>query len=530
MLAQNILGMLVMTLLAVAGADTRLPEAAMNGDMSTVQALLNENVDVNSAQGDGNTALHWAAYHRNVEMAELLIKAGAKTDAKTRLGEMSPLFMAARNGDAAILQLLIQAGASAGEVSSNGTTPLMMAASSGDVDAVKVLLENGANVNATEATNGQTAVMFASALNRADVIRLLAERGAELDVRSKVAQIPQRGGYDSNDERRQKVSAMGGNSALHYAAREGHFEAVQALVEAGADVNVVTASDDLSVINQAIIIGHFGVAKYLLENGADPNLATKGGLRPLYATIDAKFAQREWYPPPLANVEQAKVSHLELMQMLIDKGAEVDAKLIKKPWFRTFGNSMGPDPAGSTAFWRATQANDIEAMRLLLAAGADPLIQTDKGCSALCVAAGLRHSTQGANMVPEARMEVVRFLVEDLHLDVNSKDEVGHTPLHGAAFVGRNDIIEYLVAHGADIKARANTVSGSGDGGGTEYPVDPGTGDTVADMANGWSMNSPQYPETIALARKLGAEFSDTCWASTCVNPTRPDKKPGQQQ
>lgn len=524
MLAQNMLGMLLMSLLAVAGADTRLSEAAMSGEMATVQALIQEGIDVNSAQGDGNTALHWAAFRRDLQMAKLLLEAGASTDVKTRLGEMSPLFMAARNGDAAMLNLLLEHGAEVNAVSSNGTIPLMMAAASGEVDAVRALLDKGADVDAVEATNEQTAVMFAAALNRADVIGLLAEHGAELDVRSRVSAIPQPGGNRGGP----KVSAMGGNTALHYAAREGHFDAVRTLVEAGADVNIVSGSDDLSVVNQAIIIGHFGIAQYLLENGADPTLATKGGLTPLYATIDAKFAQREWYPPPLANVEQQQVSHLDLMSLIIENGAEVDAKLGSKPWFRTFGNSMGPDPVGSTAFWRATQANDIEAMRLLLDAGADPQVQTEKGCSALCVAAGLRHSTQGANMVPEARMEVVRFLVEELNLAVNTKDEDGHTPLHGAAFVGRNDIIEYLVAHGADIKARANTVSGSGDGGGQAYPVDPGTGDSVADMANGWSMNSVQYPETIALAVKLGAEFSNTCWASTCVNPTRPDKTPQQ--
>ena len=164
---------------------------------------------------------------------------------------------------------------------------------------------------------------------------------------------------------------------------------------------------------------------------------------------------------------------------------------------------------------------------MLLAFGANPTIPTLEGCSALQVAAGMDHSNQGANIVPDARMETVRYLVEELHADVNAKDSRGYTPLHGAALIGRNDIILYVMAKGGDVSARANQKAGSSRDAAPDQAE--GTGDTVADMANGWSMNQTQYPETVALLMKLGSEFSNACWASTCVNPTRPDR-PGSNQ
>lgn len=530
MLRKNLAGLFcIAILLSVANAaadDTRLSVAAMQGDKASVQSLLKQNADVNGAQGDGTTALHWATYRDDVEMAQMLIKAGANLNVKTRIGEMTPLFMAAKNGSAVMIELLLKAESSAKVSNSNGTTPLMLAAAAGKTDAIKVLLDNGADANAKDITNGQTPLMFAAALNRGPAITLLAQRGAALNVTSKFSEVKPYGGYrEQNDEgeRSKKNVKMGGNTALHFAAREGQMDAVRALVEAGANVNEVSTSDNLPPITQATITGHFDIAKYLLDHGADPNVASATGLTPLYATLDSRWAQREWYPAP--SVEQEKTTYMQLIAALIDRGANVNARLGAPIWFRGFGNSGGPITAGATAFWRATQANDLEAMKLLLARGADPNITTTRGATALQVAAGMHHSIQGANMAPEARMDVVKFLVEQLHADVNAKDDKGYTVLHGASLIGANDIIQYLVADGANIKARADEVSGRGDGGGDAIVVEKGKGDTVADMANGWSMNTPQHPETVSLTIKLGSDFSNTCWASTCVNPTRADKK-----
>ncbi len=533
MLAKNVLAGLLSVVLLTGGTtarimaaadDTRLSEAAMQGDMATVKSLLLKKVDVNVAQGDGTTALHWAAYRDDLEMAQLLIKAGATPISATRVGAMTPLFMAAKNGSASMVDLLLKAGADPNAAGTTGTTPLMLAAASGKADAVKLLLDRGANLNAKDVTNGQTAVMFAAALNRDAAIKVLAERGADLNVTTKVSPVSQNGGDGDGARRRARPAVlMGGNTALLFAARDGQMDAVKALVAAGANVNEVSAADKMPPITQAIITGHFDVALYLLEHGANPNLVNSSTkMTPLYATLDSRFAQREWYPPP--SVEQEKTTHLELMKALLDHGADIDARVGARPWYRGFGNSGGPDPDGSTAFWRAAAALDLDSMKLLLARGADPNIATTHGCTPVVVAAGLQHSHQGANQVPDARLPVVKFLIEELHANVNSKDDKGYTALHGAALIGRDDVIAYLVSKGGDIKARATQISGSGDGGGEAKDAPEGKGDTVADMANGWSMNSPQYPSTVTLVIGLGSEFSNTCWASTCVNPTRPDK------
>jgi len=298
MLIQSIvIATLLAFVLGSAGADTRLPDAAMQGDRTAVQGLLREKVDVNAAQGDGNTALHWAALKDDLVLADVLLKAGADVKVKTRLGGMTPLFFAAKAGNASMIDVLLKAGADANSASTNGTTPLMLAAASGKADAVKLLLDRGAQVNAADVTNGQTALMFAAAQNRDAVIALLAERGADLNVRTKVSTIPKFGGREGNEQRRMEVEQMGGNGALHFAAREGNMAAIRALVAAKADVNVGSASDGLTAMTQAIINGHFDIGKYLLDNGADPNLASKTGITPLFATIDSKFAQRTWYPP-----------------------------------------------------------------------------------------------------------------------------------------------------------------------------------------------------------------------------------------
>ena len=509
-------------LLATSIGDTRVADAAQQGNLAAVQSLIKQ-ADVNVPQGDGNTALHWAAYRGDIEMTRVLIQARANVKPRTRLAGMTPLHLAASSGNAAIIDLLVKAGADPDAANDNGTTALMLAAASGKPEAVQTLLDRGANPNARDFTNGQTAVMFAAALDRGPAIALLAARGADLTVATKVSEVRPNGSdrQARPEDREKNVAKVGGNTALHFAAREGKMAAIRTLVAAGANVNQLSATDSMSPLVQAIITGHFDVAAFLLEHGADANLATKNaGVAPLWAVMDARYAPRAWYPSP--SVEQEVTGHLDLMKRLLAHGARVDARLIAKPWFRTFGDSNQPDPAGSTAFYRAAMANDVPAMRLLLQAGANPTIPTTHRTSPILVAAGLQQDFQGANFVPEARLEAVRFLIEETGADANSRDDRGYSVLHAAAFLGRNDIIDYLVAHGADVAARANQVSN----GPSTQAAKPGKGDTVADMANGWAEKTLQYPETVTLVMKLGSEFSNTCWASVCVNPTRLDKKP----
>jgi ankyrin repeat protein len=540
MLKKSIFAGLSLTLfLAVAAqaADSPLADAAMRGDKAAVRALLKEKADVNIAQGDGSTALHWAAYHDDLELAKLLIAAGADIKAKTRLGDLTALFMAAKNGNASMITLLLDAKAEINSANANGTTPLMLAASSGSVDAVKVLLDRGADMNAKDITNGQTAVMFASAAGRAEVVKLLAARGADLNANTKVSQIISMADRykkltDGKGTRqiageggRSDVTAMGGMTALQFAAREGQMNAVRELVAAEADVNNVNGADGMSVLTSAIINGHFDIAKFLLAHGANPNLASKSGLTPLYASIDAQWPERTWYPPP--SVTEEKTTHLQLLQALIGHGADPNARLGKKLWFRTFhGDWISPD--GATAFWLAAKANDVPAMKILVAAGANPDIRSNSGATPLQAAAGFGLEPQVTNFAPDARIAAVRYLVEELGADVNAKDNQGYTPLHGAALTDNRELIKYLVAMGADVKARAKNVFGGE--GESDTEVKGEVGDTVADMANGPRPHNMQFPETTKFLESLGSENSNYCRFSSCVvntlaAPKKKDKK-----
>jgi ankyrin repeat protein len=545
--------------LSAATLDTRLPDAAMRGDKDAVRSLLKQHADLNAAHGDGATALHWAAYNDDLETVKLLLAAGANVRAATREGAITPLFMACVNGDAPMIEALLKAGADANSVKSNGATALMTAAASGSADAVKVLLDHGADVNAKETVHGQTALMFAAALNRDATIKVLTAHGAEVNTATPVRKMERvRFDQDGNivEERPapkptadgkppspdaqaiedakaelgafaravgfkevlyrpgavrragragdvaargpRKVGAdfMGGMTALLLAAREGHLQSARALVEAGADVNEVNG-DKISPLVMAILNGHYELGKYLLDRGADPNLVAVSGLTALYATIDVEWAPKTWYPRPIT--EQEKVTYLDLMKDLLEHKANVNAPVGEKLWFRSFTNDYTwIDPAGATPFWRAAQSSDIVAMHLLIEHGADPKIKSKAGDSPLMAAAGIGWAANWSINAPYPALEAVKYCVE-LGNDVNEKDLIGYTPLHGAAYLGNNDMVNYLVSKGAkaDVKTRA--------------------GDSAADMANGPTRFGQPHLETVALLEKLGSPNSHNCRSDQCV-------------
>ena len=194
MLRRNIfrlaIGALSLTALlhaAPSRADCRCGDAGQQGRRP--QSLLKQAADVNAAQGDGMTALHWAAMKNDSDLAQTLLYAGANVRATTRIGAYTPLLLAAKNGSAAVLAPLLKAGADVNGATANGTTPLMFAAASGSVDAVAVLIDAGANVNAKDSVRGLTPAMFAAASDRADVLTLLAKKGADLKATSKVTDL-----------------------------------------------------------------------------------------------------------------------------------------------------------------------------------------------------------------------------------------------------------------------------------------------------------------------------------------------------
>ncbi len=523
-LGQILAGLLLVTTVASgAPADSRLSLAAMRGDIATLRVLLDEGVDVNAAQGDGTTALHWAASRGDLEMTGVLLDADADVNALTRLGEMTPLFMAARNGSAAIVEALLGAGADAESASTIGTTALMLAAGSGSADAVRALVEAGAPVNAKDINQGQTALMFAAAQGRADVIRVLAEHGAEVDATSLVPTrhkkpAPLSGGGAPMAAAQPKPLALGGMTAMQFAARQGHMDAVRALVASGADVNAKTVSDEMGTLTLAIVNGRYDIAKYLLEQGADAKPASTEGATALFTTLDTRWALRGWYPSP--KVDNEETDYLELMELLVDHGADVDARMDGRMWMRIIGPGGGTTYDGHTAFLRAAQANDVVAMRFLLSRGANPSITNSTGVNALMCAAGWGHAPSQGNVVANGRLDAVRFLVEEVGFDVNSMQKDGFTTMHGAATVGDEEVILYLVAQGGDVAARANVFASAYSLSGEA--VTPGTGETVADLANGPLEKTLVFSEVIDLLVYLGSEYSDNCRAALCINKPRP--------
>jgi ankyrin repeat protein len=563
------IGLLLVSTLAYA-SDARLSEAAMRGDRAAVATLLKQGVDIDGAQGDGSTALHWAAFNDDLETTKILVAAGANVKVTTREGAITPLFMAANNGNAAIIEVLLKAGAGANSVKANGTTVLMLAASSGNADAVKILLDRGADVNAKESVHGQTALMFAAALNRDAAIRVLLAHGADPNIATTVRKMERvrfdqdgnvvedrpagrggRGGAPAkspevmdaesaaaaakfaNETQKgdldvlshalslknvvyltakpraragdvaarppRKVGAdfMGGMTALLYAAREGHMESVKALLEGKADVNQVSGGDKFSPMVTAIANGHLTLAKYLLDHGANPNLVTGSGLTALYATIDVQWAPKAWFPQP--TTDQEKVMYLELMKALLDHGADVNAQVGEKLWFRSFTNDYTwIDPAGATSFWRAAQSSDTAAMRLLMEYKADPKLPIKTGDTPLMAAAGIGWAANWSVNAPVPLVDAVKYCVE-LGNDVNAQDNRGYTALHGAAYLGDNDMIHYLVSKGAKPDARSKA------------------GDSPADMANGPTRFGQPHPESVALLEKLGSSNSHNCRSDQCV-------------
>jgi len=539
-------------LLSAATNDTRLADAAMQNDKDAVRSLLKQKADVNAAHGDGATALHWAAYNDDLEMVKTLLAAGANANAATREGAITPLFMACTNGNAAVIETLLKAGANANSVKANGTTALMLAAASGSAGAVRVLLDQGAAINAKETVHGQTALMFAAALNRDAAIKLLIARGANANVATAVRKLekvrfdqdgnivedkpvaaksaatstaeetnpqadldalahslgfksseyrlakprPRAGDVAARGPRKVGADFMGGMTALLYAAREGHQRAATALVEAGADVNQVSG-DKFSPLLMAIINGHLDLARYLLDHGADPNVASETGITALYAAIDVQWAPKTWFPQP--STEQEKSTYLELMTALLDRGAKVNAQVGEKPWFRSFTNDYTwVDPAGATPLWRAAQSSDVVAMRLLMAHGADPKIATKSGDTPLMAAAGIGWAANWSVNAPYPALDAVKYCVE-LGNDVNAADNRGYTALHGAAYLGNNEMVNYLVSKGAKTNVKSKA------------------GDSAADMANGPTRFGQPHPETAALLEKLGAPNSHNCRSDQCV-------------
>ena len=489
-------------------AASDIADAAMREDNAAVQRLITSKANVNEAQPDGTTALHWAAYHGDAKLAGKLISAKANPNSLTDTG-VTPLSLACENGNPDVVRALLKAGADANQTLTNGETPLMMAARTGRVQILEVLLASGVDINAKEKLRGTTALMWAAANSNPEAVKFLVSKGADINVRSATTP-PGRNPYlappgreriqefidgtglrgaiveqdkqdTTNPESKENAAKAreeakkkfdeeviaakaavarfpkpapyskrgakqwGGLTPLLFAAREGNLETVKILLDAGADVNQ-TSEYSWTALLVATQNRYYKLGAYLLQRGADPNIQNGGGWNPLYIATDNRNIERGEYP-----TRKPDMDHLEYIRLLLAAKANPNQRMHSSTETRTVFTNQWLFEEGATPFLRAAQSGDIVLMKLLLGHGADPSIPTDHKVTPLMVASGIGW-VEGVTYEwsPEQTLETVKMLL-DLGANVNAQDELdGRTALMGAAHKGRDDVVQLLVDRGAD--------------------------------------------------------------------------------
>ena len=417
-----------------AAATAKLADAAEKNDRQAVRALLRERADVSVPQVDGMTALHWAAYHDDVEIVDLLLRAGADAKAANRYG-VTPLSLACTNANGPMVELLLTAGADPNAPLPGGETPLMTAARTGSLASVKALLARGAVVDTKDERRGQTALTWAAAEGHADVVRELVAAGADFRAR-----------------------LSSGLTPLLLAVREGHAAVVRTLLEAGANVNDTIPIEPgrrrpyggrlppagASALLVAVMNGHFELAAHLLDAGADPNADLPG-----YTVLHAITAVRK---PGVGDNDPApegsgNMSSLELVKKLAARGANVNARMTR----RANLNNTRLNEIGATPFLLAALTADAELMRTLSALDADPSITNADNSTPLMVAAGLATRSPGEDAGTESEvLEAVQVALE-LGADLDAVDNNGETAMHGAAYKNLPKVVKFLAARKARI-------------------------------------------------------------------------------
>lgn len=487
-------------------ADQGLADAAQSGDLTALQALLDEGSEVDSPLLDGTTALHWAVLRDQLEAAAALLEHGADPMAANRNG-ITPLYLAAQNGNPAMVEKLLDAGASPLARATTGETILMTAAHTGSPEVLEALLARGAVVDSRDPEFGQTALMIAARENHPVAVELLLRHGADVNARTRVGPEPvflppckgtgcgsegvgiNRSGVPHRGERHER---KGGLTALLYAARDGYPETARLLVEAGADLELAEANA-ITPLLMALLNNQLEVAEVLLDNGAEVNVEDFWGRSPLFAAVDYRnldMNSAAQDSPTDNGVDRGPV--LDMIRRLLDAGADVNARTREWPpekkWLYALNDVSWVDMTGQTPFVRAALAGDTDTMRLLLRYGADPFITTYEGTSALMAAAGVNWTVaQTYTESEQALMEAVKLCLE-LGLDVNAANSMGLTPLLGAANRGSNDIIRFLVSQGARLD------------------VEDAVGRTPLRWAEGVflaAVGAAQKPETISLLKEL---------------------------
>jgi len=440
-----------------------LADRIETGDRRAALAMIDQGADVNRAQPDGTTPLHWAAYRVDQELVQRLLKKGAKANVVNHYGA-SPLAEAARVANVPLVGMLLEAGADANIANEDGQTALMLAARTGDVAVAELLVKHSADVNRREQFKDQSAVMWAAGENRAEMVAFLVSKGADLSIRAKSTDWP----TQISNEPRVQYRPTGGLTPLLYAARAGCLGCVKAMLDAGADVDRPNP-DGMTPIIMALDNGYPAVAKYLLDRGANPHTWDWWGRTPLYVAVTMRGG-RDARPGP------RPPESLEFIKALLDAGVNPNAQLaFKEPSRGGRDNRFQDDllTTGATPLLRAAQTYDNDVVEALLAHGALVDLPNASGVTPFMAASGIGTRTAAAVLGPGPPDNVVALSLDTMEVlrkagaDVNARitditsltariartnsmtGRQGQTALFLAAELGRAKVIRYLLEHGA---------------------------------------------------------------------------------
>ncbi|HUL71758.1 MAG TPA: ankyrin repeat domain-containing protein [Vicinamibacterales bacterium] len=556
---------------------TPLHLAAESGSVGAVTALIEKGADVNAKESEWDqTPLIFATESNRTDVIKVLIQHGAKVDARTKSVDLQKQSAADRQA-AALQRQILAASVPKGQT----PTPTQMQTA---IEAMREFYTTGkapeptaaAGAGAGGGRGGRGAGGAGAAPTAAPVMDPNTLGSAGLDQTPAAGQGGAQAAIDrlNQDGPAPQISAKGGLTALHHAVRQGYVESTRVLLDAGADVNEKTG-DGHTPLLVALINGQFDVAMELINRGADVNIASDShGVTPLWAAVNAMWQPRTRFPQP-QEMERQQATYLDVMKALLDKGADVNARIRVHPWYMVYtdcgnANCGLTNAAGSTAFWRAAYATDVDAMRLLVKYGADPNIPTlnaargggrgfgggaggrgGGGGGAAAAGRGGGAGGRGAGPVTDGAVPPDQAPLpaggDQSGLPPVPAGGPGTWPIdaasgseYGEGFAGNAHrhapdawvaAVKYLVEElGADVNARdaqgytpLHNAAARGDNDLIKYLVSKGAdvkavsrrGQTTADMANGPVSRISPYPDTIALLESLGSKNNHRC--QSCV-------------